>query len=118
LSVLPGLKRAAYQPALHQAEAAYRGAPDNVEVLFALAMARYRLEKYKEAHEAMAPVAGLRPPWSLDSALQALISFRLGRAEEARAYLAKAQEQYKANPWEETAVLIREAEELLAQEGK
>jgi WD40 repeat protein/serine/threonine protein kinase len=118
-----------HRRALVQAEEACALAPDDGPCLTALGMARYRLGRYEEALPALTraePLNTARPPGRpmgapgeahpSDLALLALTHHRLGHAEDARRYLARAREAMKNTRTpddEEAAALLREAEAVI-----
>jgi WD40 repeat protein/serine/threonine protein kinase len=116
----PGADPAAYQRALHQAEAACRLAPDNAAYLNTLGVAHYRVGDYQKALDTLGRSDKLRKesiPEHL--ALLVMAQHQLGQKEQAQATLARLREALKRPQWAPNAEaqgFLREAAALI--EGK
>jgi hypothetical protein len=116
----PGGDAAAYRLALRQAEAACRLAPNDAGCLNTLGAALYRTERFAEARDALLRARSLRQPdqgdQAEDLALLALACRRLGRTDEARAWLGRLRrlkDPRPPGPDADLAALRREAEALI-----
>jgi tetratricopeptide (TPR) repeat protein len=118
---LPGASISAYEHALRQAETACRLAPYEREYRTTLAMARYRLGKYREAIDTLSRTderneSAVGGPSPADLALLAMAHYRLNEHDRATAaldLLRKVMDGRADTHDDEADRLLHEADELL-----
>jgi WD40 repeat protein len=113
----PDAGAAAYEGALHQAEAACRLDPDNAIYLNTLGVAYYRAGEYEKALDTLEQSAKLRKePIAADLAFLAMAQHHLGQKKQAQETLARLREVLKQPRWANNAEVqgfLREAEAVL-----
>jgi len=96
----PGADAAAYERALHLAQAACRAAPDFAGYINTLGVAYYRIGKYQEAIVALEkslPGDAANGQDARDLYFLAMCHYRLGNTAQAREYFGRARDSHQRN---------------------